>query len=65
MTIEPLPETDGGASFDLVKLDAFGKPSCVNHGAMNKVSESPPGFWRCLHLSRCRAGCRETDGHES
>ena len=57
---EPLPATDGGAAWELVEL-RDGKPACKRHGAMNKVSPSPPeggGFWRCLQ-ERCRAGCRE------
>jgi hypothetical protein len=30
------------------------KPRCVNHGAMNRVSED--GLWRCVHSWKCRAG---------
>jgi hypothetical protein len=52
---------NGGALFDLVEL-VDGKPSCTEHGAMNKVSPSDRGgLWRCLHLSGCRAGCREEE----
>jgi hypothetical protein len=57
-----LPEDNGGGDFDLVVIDDDGKPSCVLHGAMNKVSAE--GFWRCITTSspkgnNCRAGCRE------
>lgn len=31
----------------VVIADKFGKPSCVRHGAMNKVRED--GLWRCQH----------------
>lgn len=55
----PLPDTSGGADLDRVSRDRFGKPTCRMHGAMNKVSPSPPGIWRCLHISGCRAGCQE------
>lgn len=58
MTYEPMPETDGGADFSLVTFDP--KPRCVLHGAMNKVTPSPPGFWRCVHSWSCRAGCQES-----
>lgn len=56
----PMPDTDGGADYNLVTLDQHGKPSCRSHGAMNKVSPGPEGWWRCLHLSGCRAGCAES-----
>jgi hypothetical protein len=62
-TYRPLPETDGGADFDLVDLDpVWGKPTCAVHGAMNKVS--PDGIWRCITTTgtkgkRCNAGCYE------
>ena len=60
----PLPDDNGGANFDLIGVDTYGKPRCKLHGAMNKVSPSPPGFWRCIALSGvkfnpCRAGCQE------
>lgn len=66
-TFEPMPDDNGGSDFDLVFI-ADGKPSCLEHGAMNKVSPSPPdggGYWRCITASGpkrnpCRAGCRET-----
>lgn len=48
----------GGADFSLVGSDQWGKPSCARHGAMNKVTPSPPGLWRCLQ-GTCRAGCQE------
>lgn len=55
----------GGADYTLVTLDErFGKPACVLHGAMNKVSPSPPGLWRCIttagpKINGCRAACME------
>jgi hypothetical protein len=50
----------GASDFDLVTFDRWGKPTCRIHGAMNKVSPSPPGTWRCLGgLARCPAGCQE------
>lgn len=60
---EPMPQEAGGADFSLVELDKYGKPSCKEHGAMNKVSEH--GYWRCITLSGpktnpCRAACQET-----
>jgi hypothetical protein len=60
----PMPEDNGGADFDLVEYDKNGKPRCKLHGAMNKVSPSPPGFWRCVttagaKFNPCRAGCME------
>lgn len=66
---EPMPDDDG--DFSLVTFDAAGKPSCVKHGAMNKLSPSPPegtGTWRCITTNGgyrgqgggCRAGCRES-----
>lgn len=60
----PMPESDGGADFSLVRLDGFDKPACRLHGAMNKVSDTPPGFWRCIatagaKTNGCRAGCME------
>jgi hypothetical protein len=61
MTYEPMPDTDGGADYTLVELDQYGKPSCTRHGAMNKVTPSPPGYWRCLHISGCRAGAQEAN----
>lgn len=53
----------GGADFSLVRV-RDGKPECVRHGAMNKVSPSPPGYWRCITTSGpksngCRAACEE------
>jgi hypothetical protein len=68
-TYIPLPvDEKGGADFNLVvlKRDEV-TPHCVEHGAMNKVSPSPPeggGFWRCIALAGpkknpCRAGCME------
>ena len=59
---QPMPDTDGGANWDLVAIGDDGKPSCRLHGAMNKVSPTPPGFWRCLTTGTCRAGCMESDG---
>jgi hypothetical protein len=58
---KPMPETDGGADFSLVRFDEWGKPTCLQHGAMNKVSEV---FWRCIatagaKYNPCRAGCME------
>lgn len=66
----PMDDDDkGGADFTLVELDRWNKPSCVLHGAMNKVSPSPPGLWRCVttagpKTNGCRAACmeRRTDG---
>lgn len=60
-TYVPMPESDGGADFSLVYMDAWGKPTCWKHGAMNKVSEV---FWRCITTSGakhnpCRAGCAD------
>jgi len=67
----PIVETDdfrahsadtnsGGSDFSLVVMDRYGKPACRDHGAMNKVSPSPPGIWRCPGgLARCPAGCQE------
>jgi hypothetical protein len=60
----PMPDTEGGADFALVEPGDLGKPSCVLHGAMNKVSPSPPGYWRCVttagpKVNSCRAGCME------
>lgn len=52
-------QSNGGADFTLVEPDKNGKPSCREHGAMNKVTPSPPGFWRCIHSWSCRAACRE------
>lgn len=62
----PMPPDNGGADFSLVEIGDLGKPSCKHHGAMNKVSPSPPGFWRCVatagpKINPCRAGCMETD----
>lgn len=59
----PMPESDGGADFALVKIATDGKPRCMKHGAMNKVSEL---FWRCITTSGpkhnpCRAGCQEPE----
>lgn len=67
MNYVPMDDSDdkGGSDFSLVTLDKkWGKPSCVHHGAMNKVSPSPPGLWRCIttagpKVNGCRAGCRE------
>lgn len=65
-----MPDDDG--DFSLVTFDQYGKPSCVKHGAMNKLAESPPegtGTWRCITTNAggyrgqtggCRAGCRES-----
>lgn len=58
----PMPDDNGGADIGLVVLDDQGKPTCVSHGAMNKVSAE--GFWRCIATSSargntCRAACRE------
>lgn len=55
---ESLPATDGGADANLVTL-VDDKPHCTLHGAMNKVSPSPPGIWRCVHSWSCRAGVKE------
>lgn len=56
----PMPETDGGADFMKVRVGLCKKPECREHGAMNKVSPGPAGFWRCLTgLGGCRAGCME------
>lgn len=62
-----MPETDGGADFTLVSFDKRGKPSCVHHGAMSKVSEI---FWRCIttagpKFNPCRAGCQESEDPET
>ncbi|MCP3949447.1 hypothetical protein [Herbaspirillum sp.] len=54
----PMPDTDGGADYSLVEL-VNAKPSCKTHGAMNKVTPTPPGYWRCLTDGHCRAGCQE------
>lgn len=61
-------EGKGGADFSLVTIErrCF-KPACRLHGAMNKVSESPPGIWRCIttagpKVNGCRAACREAEG---
>lgn len=61
-------DAPGGADFTLVEFDRWGKPSCVNHGAMNKVSPSPPGLWRCIttagaKINGCRAACMERRRH--
>jgi hypothetical protein len=58
----------GGADFTIVRLDRWGKPSCALHGAMNKVSPSPPGLWRCITTAGpknngCRAACMERSTH--
>lgn len=61
----PLADQEkGGGDFSLVTLDAFGKPSCRLHGAMNKVSPAPANYWRCITTSGakvngCRAACQE------
>lgn len=60
----PMPPENGGGDFTLVAFGADGKPRCIEHGAMNKVSPSPPGYWRCISTSGakhnpCRAGCME------
>lgn len=59
MIFKPLPETDGGGDWSLVRLGVDCKPECVKHGAMNKVS--PDGIWRCITTTgtngkRCNAG---------
>lgn len=66
-------EGKGGADFSLVRVGALGKPACVHHGSMNKVTPSPPGIWRCITLSGlgrhdegtrpnpCRAACQEKE----
>lgn len=58
----PMPDDNGGADLSMVVIAADGKPSCREHGAMNKVSAE--GFWRCITTSGsrgnpCRAACRE------
>lgn len=64
-TYIPLDDLEkGGADFSLVELDRWGKPSCVNHGAMNKVSPAPRAIWRCIttsgaKINPCRAACME------
>lgn len=67
-----LPSSEGGADISLVITEEglnLGKPTCVLHGAMNKVSPSPPGYWRCITTSGakfnpCRAGCMEALSNE-
>lgn len=58
-----MPQTDGGADFDLILIGIDGLPRCIEHGAMNKVSPTPPGLWRCLAdgAGTCRAGCQEIE----
>jgi len=62
-TFTRLPETDGGGDISRVRIDFDGKPVCLDHGAMNKVS--PDGIWRCITTTsatagkRCNAGCLE------
>ena len=62
---EAMPDANGGADLSRVTTDSFGKPACTLHGAMNKVTPSPPGWWRCLHISGCRAGCAEVEGERT
>ena len=62
MNLAPLAAEHGGADLTFVYVGADGKPWCREHGALNKVSPSPPGIWRCLGgLVRCPAGCQEVD----
>ena len=60
LSLQSLPESEGGADLSLVRLGKDGKPECVRHGAMNKLS--PVGIWRCISTTgtngrRCDAGC--------
>jgi hypothetical protein len=51
-TYIPIDDNEkGGADFSLVVIGDMGKPACKDHGAMNKISEYPPGYWRCITLS--------------
>ena len=55
---EPLPATDGGAAWELVEL-RDGKPACKRHGAMNKVSPSPP------EGGATRGACKSAAGRDA
>lgn len=69
-----MPQEQGGADFSLVRV-VDNKPFCIAgergsylHGAMNKVTPSPPdgpGFWRCIASWKCRAGCQEVPNEEA
>lgn len=48
-------QENGGADFSKVVIKD-NTPSCIQHGAMNKVSKH--GLWRCLYEG-CRAACQE------
>lgn len=59
--------TKGGADFSRVRV-AGDHPACVEHGAMNKVSDDRrgAGVWRCIATSGakwnpCRAAAREIE----
>lgn len=63
MVYSEMPQSNGGADFNLVEFKEFNGrrlPYCKIHGAMNKVS---PVFWRCIKTSEmkgsCRIGCME------
>jgi hypothetical protein len=60
--VDALPADNGGADLTLVTPGPDGKPACVVHGAMNKVSAD--GIWRCITTTgtngrRCDAGALE------